>query len=266
MIRTLIVDDEIYVRKGLVAVMPWDRYGFVVAGEVSSGANALDFLSHNAVDLVITDLTMPSMSGFDLIKELARAHPDIFTVVLTCHQDFGFVQEAMRLGAIDYIVKTQLEKEKLDDVLDRIAGRIRHDQKLRHAAGQLGMNARPQPQAEAKIGQGQKYSDEVKASVSDAVKYMKERILSGFSQEDVAKAVNISKGYFSICFRDIMGMTFSDYVRDLKVHEAEELLLHTNKPVYWIADQLGFQDEKYFSRLFREQTGKTPTEYREAGR
>ena len=91
-------------------------------------------------------------------------------------------------------------------------------------------------------------------------------MLTGFSQEDVARAVNISKGYFSICFRDIVGMTFSDYVRDLKMRAAEEMLRQTGEPIYRIADMLGFQDEKYFSRVFREQKGMTPTDYRESAR
>ena len=160
MIQTLIVDDEIYVRKGLIVIMPWERYGFAVAGEVSGGAAALEFLSANTVDLVITDLTMPSMSGFELIKEMARLHPDVFTVVLTCHQEFEYAQQAIRLGAIDYIVKTQLEKEKLDEVLDRIASRILHDQTLRRSIRLAAAGGGMEPAPDAAGGQGQKYSRE----------------------------------------------------------------------------------------------------------
>jgi two-component system, response regulator YesN len=264
MIRTLIVDDEKYVRKGLIAVMPWDAFGYKVVGEASSGEKALEFLMDNEVDLVFTDLTMPSMSGFELMKELRKKYPDIYIVVLTCHQDFDFIQEALRMGAIDYIVKTQLEKEKFEEVLQRIAARIKRDQAMKYSVP--GYKSLKSIYPAADNSSGQKYSEEVQACISNAVKYIRDNILTGINQDDVAKAVNISRGYFSACFRDIMGKSFSDYVKGLKIQMAEELLQQTNKPVYWIAEQLGFQDEKYFSKIFREQIGMNPSEYREQKR
>ncbi|MBM7565486.1 response regulator transcription factor [Paenibacillus sacheonensis] len=256
MIKTLIVDDEIYVRKGLISVLPWEKFGFKIVGEASGGERALEFLKDNRVDVVFMDLTMPGMSGFELMKETRSGHPGVKTVVLTCHQDFGFIQDAMRLGAIDYIVKTQLEKEKLDDVLERIANRIKLDNQDR--------NGEFEPTYENE--QGKRYSEEVVAAIHNAVRYMNERLFEGIHQEEVAKAVNMSRGYFSMCFKDIAGKSFSDYLRNLKIGAAESLLRKTSKPVYVIADQLGFQDEKYFSKLFREQNGMTPSEYRERSR
>lgn len=65
------------------------------------------------------------MSGLELMKELQIVAPAIKVVVVTCHQDFDYIQDALRLGAIDYIVKTQLEDQNLDEVLARIAKRVR---------------------------------------------------------------------------------------------------------------------------------------------
>lgn len=264
MIRTLIVDDEKYVRKGLIAIMPWEAFGFKVTGEANSVDKALEFLSLNDVDLVITDLTMPVKSGFDLMKELSRNYPAISVVVLTCHQDFTYIQEAMRFGAIDYIVKTQLEKEKLEEVLKRIASRIIHNKVLRNS--DLLSENEPEIGFSSDDEQEQRYSDEVRACINAAVKYIRENIFNNVNQDDVAKAVNISRGYFSVCFRDIMKQSFSEYVRDMKIQKAKELLRQTTKPVYFIAEQLGFKDEKYFSKMFRDHIGMTPTEYRERRR
>lgn len=252
MIHTIIVDDEIYARKGLISVLPWEKVGFKIVGEASSGEKALEFLKSNRVDVVFTDLTMPGMSGFEFMKELQSEYPEMKAVVLTCHQDFGFIQEAMRLGAIDYIVKTQLEKEKLEEVLERISTRIKQDHK--NVSNYLPI---------FENSQGKRYSEEVVSSINQAVKLINDKLLTGIHQEEIAKTVNMSRGYFSICFKDIVGTPFGDYVRSLKIHKAEELLRMTNKPIYWIADQLGFQDDKYFSKIFREQIGKTPSEYRD---
>ncbi|WP_308636244.1 response regulator transcription factor [Paenibacillus silvisoli] len=257
MIRTLIVDDEIYVRKGLISVLPWEKFSFKIVGEASSGDKALEFLKDNGVDVMFMDLTMPGMSGFELMKETRNSFPDLKVVVLTCHQDFDFIQETMRLGAIDYIVKTQLEKEKLEDVLERIASRLRRESKERSGADYVPIYRNEQ---------GKRYSEEVVTCINNAVKFINENLFNGINQEEVAKAVNMSRGYFSLCFKDIVGTPFSEYLKNLKIQSAESLLRKTSKPVYLIADQLGFQDEKYFSKLFREHSGMTPTEFRERQR
>jgi two-component system response regulator YesN len=257
MIRTLIVDDEKYVRKGLIAVLPWDSFGFNIVGEASSVDKALEFISLNDVDLVVTDLTMPVKSGFDLMEELSRTNPEISIVVLTCHQDFSYIQEAMRFGAIDFIVKTQLEKEKMEEVLQRIANRVSQLKALRKTS------IYSVSENEAKdFDPEQRYSDEIISSISSAVRYIKENIYNNINQEEVARTVNISRSYLSICFKDIMKKSFCDYVKEVKIQKAKELLIETSNPIYLIAQKLGFKDEKYFSKMFREHTGMTPSDYR----
>ncbi|MFD2114566.1 response regulator [Paenibacillus yanchengensis] len=127
MIQALIVDDEKLVRKGLIAMMPWEQYDIEIIGEANNGKTALEFLQHESVDLLFSDLSMPVMDGFDLMKEVRQSYPDIQIVVLTCHQDFEFIQETLRLGAIDYIVKTQIEQDSMEEVLARIARRVQFE-------------------------------------------------------------------------------------------------------------------------------------------
>jgi two-component system response regulator YesN len=124
MIPTIIVDDEHLARKGLRTVFPWERFGFRIVGEAASGDKALALIREQQVQLVVTDITMPKMSGLELMKRLKLEAPSVRVVVVTCHQDFDYIQDALRLGAIDYIVKTQLEEQNLDEVLLRIAGRF----------------------------------------------------------------------------------------------------------------------------------------------
>ena len=81
-----------------------------VVGEAANGEKALDFLKTNRVDLLMTDLAMPVMSGIELIRAVRKLYPSIAIAVLTLHQDFEYIQEALRLGAIDYIAKVELEK------------------------------------------------------------------------------------------------------------------------------------------------------------
>jgi two-component system response regulator YesN len=124
MINVLIVDDDKLVRKGLMSAMPWASFGMRVIGEAGNGERALEFLEGNPVDLLMTDLAMPVMSGIELIRIVRKRYPDVAIAVLTLHQDFEYIQEALRLGAIDYIAKVQLEKEQFEEVLGRIHARM----------------------------------------------------------------------------------------------------------------------------------------------
>lgn len=128
MLKALIVDDERLVRKGLISTMPWEKHEILIVGDVGNGRAALEFMEQHPIDLLFLDLTMPTMSGFELMKTVRMKYPMTWLVVLTCHQDFDYIQEAMRAGAIDYVVKTQLDKENMDDILSRIVQRIEFEQ------------------------------------------------------------------------------------------------------------------------------------------
>ncbi|MBB3113091.1 two-component system response regulator YesN [Paenibacillus phyllosphaerae] len=124
LIRVLVVDDDNLVRRGLISSMPWASFGMQVVGEAANGEKALEFLAANQVELLLTDLAMPVMSGIELIRIVRERYPDLAVAVLTLHQDFEYIQEALRMGVIDYIAKIQLEIEKFEEVLGRIRARI----------------------------------------------------------------------------------------------------------------------------------------------
>ncbi|MEK4356719.1 helix-turn-helix domain-containing protein [Paenibacillus sp. FSL M7-1455] len=260
MTSVLVVDDDHLVRKGFIGIMPWQKYGFTVAGEAGNGEKALELLENTKVDLLITDLAMPVMSGLELMREVKEKYPGTFMVVLTFHHDFALIQEALRLGAVDYITKIELEQEQLDGILCRIAGRIRE------AKGNNAADPEPFRAANADAEAGFSYSTEVQECIRNAVGFIREHYQTELLLPDVAQRVNMSRSYFSRCFKDIVGTTFHDYVRELRIEHAKKLLRQTNKPVQWISVQSGYPNEKYFFKVFREMTGYLPGEFRKKSR
>ena len=81
MYRVLIVDDEIMIRRGLSKIIKWEQIGFELAGAVGDAQEALKVLEGTQVDVLLTDISMPEMTGLELIR-LAKEHqPRIKTVV-----------------------------------------------------------------------------------------------------------------------------------------------------------------------------------------
>ncbi len=83
-----------------------------------------------------------------------------------------------------------------------------------------------------------------------------------FSLQALAEKMNVSANYLSTCFKKEMGVGFLRYVNGLRIMKAQELLADVRLRTYEIANMVGIEDQRYFSRLFKEQTGLSPSEYR----
>lgn len=86
--NVLIVDDDKLARKGLIAVIDWERYGLCVVGDVQNGKKALEFLENHPVDLVFTDIDMPEMNGLELMKICKENYPETDFVIFSVYEDF----------------------------------------------------------------------------------------------------------------------------------------------------------------------------------
>lgn len=145
MIRTVIVDDEYIARKGLRETIDWGRYDMTIVGEADSGRQALELVKHEQTDLMLVDITMPGMTGLELIRELRKAAPEVLSVVVTCHVGFEYAREAIREGAIDYLVKTELaEEDGAEENLLRISRKVHR--LLERRSGQDGLTQESEAQ------------------------------------------------------------------------------------------------------------------------
>lgn len=103
-IRVAIVDDHAIVRSGLANFLrAFDDLEFV--GEADNGEEALALCRRVLPDVVLMDLVMPGMSGVEATANIRRSYPSIQVLVLTSFNDENFVQEALRAGAIGYLLK-----------------------------------------------------------------------------------------------------------------------------------------------------------------
>jgi YesN/AraC family two-component response regulator len=121
----LIVDDEPLVRVTLRSTVPWERHGFVCVAEASNGDEALRALrAHPETSLVMLDLAMPCMDGLEFLRRMAMqgARPQV--IVLSAHDDFPMVREAFTLGVNDYLLKSELDSDRLEKLLAAAARRI----------------------------------------------------------------------------------------------------------------------------------------------
>ena len=126
--RVLLVDDEACVTDELSLLLgartDLDLY------TSSSALNALAVLKRTRIDLMITDIRMPGMSGLELLRRVRQEQRDCRVVFLTGHADFDYVFEAMRNGASSCILKTESDQE-LNAQIDKALGEIRKEKQIK---------------------------------------------------------------------------------------------------------------------------------------
>lgn len=97
--------------------------------------------------------------------------------------------------------------------------------------------------------------------ISISKRYISDNIGKTITLQDVASKINISTNYLSTIFKHITGMSFTDYVTEMKVAEAKRLLKNSNYKIYEIAQMTGYENAYYFSKVFKKITGITPSEF-----
>lgn len=122
--NVLIVDDDTIVRLTLRSLICWEDTGCRIAADAVHGQQALEYLRAFHVDLIITDMKMPVMDGLGLLKELGKKDQLPVVLVLSGYDDFKLVREAFRLGAYDYLLKSDLTAKGMTAMIKRIESEI----------------------------------------------------------------------------------------------------------------------------------------------
>ncbi|WP_416150122.1 helix-turn-helix domain-containing protein [Salipaludibacillus sp. HK11] len=110
------------------------------------------------------------------------------------------------------------------------------------------------------------YAEEVVNSVLLSLTIIKQNLHENLTAAEVAKDVNMSRSYFNKSFKDIVGQSFHTYLREWRIEKAKSMIEQSNEQIHLIAEQIGYLDDKHFSRIFREHVGCLPSEYRKKSR
>lgn len=113
MYRVVIIDDEMIIRVGFKSLIDWNAEGFVVAGEASNGLEGLELCRKVKPHVVFTDIVMAKLDGIGFIEQLLKDMPGTKVIVLSCLEEFGTLQKALRLGVRDYFLKLSFSPSQL---------------------------------------------------------------------------------------------------------------------------------------------------------
>lgn len=121
----MIVDDEPLAREFIRDHFPWEQWGCRIAGEAANGREAMELCNRVRPDIMLIDITMPVMDGFELLERVTEQYPHVRCIMLTAHRDFEYARTAIQKGCCGYILKSSPEMNETKHVIDRAVRDIR---------------------------------------------------------------------------------------------------------------------------------------------
>ena len=238
MYQALFVDDDRLLIQGMPNILHWEDYGFAPPLTACSMKEATGLFMTHHIDLLITDIEMPGGSGFDLVSYVQEKYPETVYCLLSGHALFDYARSAVQLHAFDYLLKP-VRWQDLETLLKKF----------------MDLHTKQSVPAV-------KYSP----LVEDTIRYVRAHLQDSISRETITRELHVSEGHISHLFRKETGCSLTEYITNMRIEKAKDLLLRTNDSIAEICEQIGYNYQAYFTKVFREKTGLAPYQYRKEKR
>lgn len=233
MIRIVIVEDEVRIRQGLGNLISKIDPDCRVVGEAENGYEGLKMIRDLTPDMVITDIRMPKMSGLEMVEKLREFHLDCRVVIISGYADFEYARKGISLGVSEYLLKP-ITIASVRELLKRMAGGEKEEAAAIEQYSQV---------------------------IHDMVKTIETDYAQRLGLDIFAEKYRLTPEYISNLFTKETGVTFSNYLKKVRIEHAKDLLLNTNMKIYEVACSVGYPDQKYFSKVFKEYTGLSAKQF-----
>lgn len=242
MYKALIIDDEKPVRIAISKLGHWNHYHIAMPEMTSNGMEALSTMREIRPDLVFVDMNMPVMDGCTFLEKASVEFPDSQFIVVSGYDEFAYAQRAIHYGVTDYLLKP-IEEEELNHAIEKAILRIN---------------------PEEKFGRDDENIDGTSPEeVIDIIKdYIDNNYYTNIKITMFSEKYFFSIEYLTKLFKSRYGYSIYEYVLKLRMERARELLSHEENKIIDIARRLGYADNHYFSKAFRNYYGVSPSQYR----
>ncbi|MFB1082100.1 response regulator [Jeotgalibacillus sp. JSM ZJ347] len=243
--KILLVEDEDIIRRGLALTFDWHAHQCSIVGEASNGQEALDMIEKVQPNILITDIKMPEMNGLELLDK-CRQYPEIVTIILSSFNEFEYAKQAIKMGAIDYLLKP-LDHNELSESLRKAVHTL--DQAHR-AVTKPGSSDQQQEQPRPEF---------LSVPTQRIIAYIEAHYTKKVTVQDIADHIEKSPTYVHNLFKKEMNQTINQYINKLRIQKSIFHMQNGNDHIYSIALEVGYSDYKYFTTVFKKHTGKTPS-------
>ena len=249
--RVLIAEDEEIARRALRLVCEKSGCPVEVVFEAATGRQVIEALGKLKPDIILMDVVLPGVDGLTATRYAHQLYPATKVAILSAYDKFEYAQEALRAGAVDYLLKP-VRSEQLIALLKKLCANLDAEE-ARMAAASNSLD-------EEVPGHTQRSPHY--AALKRAEAYIVKNYARGLTLGQVAAQAGMAPTYFSRVFKQELGCTFIQYLTRIRLQEAKRLLSTTTLPVAEIAYAVGYHGPNYLTGVFKAVEGITPGTYR----
>ncbi|WP_070040708.1 response regulator transcription factor [Robinsoniella peoriensis] len=254
--KLLVADDEFIILQGILS-MDWKAEGFEQVLSAQNGQEARELLEREEIDIIISDIRMPGLSGLELAGYIREYQKSTMVILLTGFSDFQYAQEAIRQQVYDYILKP-IKTDELAASVRRavsILEQKRYSRKVvREHEDMVGaFDASEQILYSFRVANPQ---------VMDMLTYIAQNYSGDITLNALAEQYHFTAIYLSRLIKRETGYSFVDILTGIRLMNAGYLLKENKQKINMICDRTGFHDSRYFSQVFKRIFDSTPGEYR----
>ena len=242
--RILAVDDDMTLQEVLTLFLG-KAYDVRPA---PTGADALARVCHEPVDLVVLDHRLPDRTGLEVLTDLRSIRPSLPVVMLTGYGSEWICAAAFKLGVADYLQKPVNAVDLVGVVHRILSPDLETSDSSRESPMLKGLRA------------------PLCTPIQRAMGLIQQRYWDKFSLSALARQVGMSRYRLSHRFREVLGVTFRDYLLKVRLERAKALLAAGDVSISEVAQMVGFGDLPRLDKVFKRYTGFSPSAYRSMAR
>jgi two-component system, response regulator YesN len=227
----LVADDEEMIRFSIVNMLEEFELKNLIIKEASDGEELIKLANEIKPQILLVDIKMPKINGLDAIKECKSFLSESIFIIISSYEDFNFAKEAIKLSVKEYLLKP-VKPEELKESIEK-------------AAILLNENI---------FDQNFEIIDQVK-------KFVDKNYMNNIGIAQIAYDHKITPNYLSYLFHKKTGINFMKYLTDIRMLKAKEMLNIPGIKIHKIAENVGFNNSKHFTKIFLKYYNCIPSEF-----
>lgn len=253
----LIVNDEVIAAKGLQVGIQWPEYGIEEVDVAFEATSAKKILREKSYDVILCDIEMPGESGIELVRWIREQKLEIEVIFLTCHADFEFAQEAIRLQCKNYIL-VPAPYEVVAENVSEVVSSIRKDRE----------DKKHQQYGRLWIGEKEKEYEKMEQArspeqmVLNVEEYIRSNLNNAeMSVNQIAAQMYLNPDYLNRLFKRIKGVSIGRFILEQRMEMAADMLKKKKLGATKIAELVGYNTYSAFVAAFKNYYGCSPSKY-----
>lgn len=241
MYSLVIIEDELTMLECLKKHIPFNDLNIRLIGCATNGLDGLKCIESMNPDIVISDISMPRMSGIELLKYLDSSK--VKFIFLTAHANFEYAKTAISHGVVEYLLKPVFPKDIMLSLKKCIA--LLEKEKIYKALPVVSQNKGNEKEIRPIIRKMKAYAEE---NIKD------------LSFDKLANYLGFSPNHLRNIFKKETGTSFKKYILSIRMEKARKLLSSEYYKVYEVAEMVGYKDIQSFRAVFKEYFGTMPSD------